>query len=116
MRPFSKTRAAAEYVARRAHAGLTRVRTAALLDELAAYEAVADQNGQLEVPARAGLLRSLVIAVRDLAGPGWLEASADDPDVATFLALQATASPPDPATIDETCSRVLWARFGPVDA
>jgi hypothetical protein len=40
-------------------------------------------------------------------------AGGDDPDVAAFTARQATASPPDPARIDEICSRVLWARFGP---
>jgi len=27
--------------------------------------------------------------------------------------MQATASPPDPGVVDETCSRVLWARFSP---
>jgi hypothetical protein len=66
------------------------------------------------VPAALhGLLRDLLLAVRDLAGPAWLDASGDDPDVAAFTVLQATASPPDRARIDEICSRVLWARFAP---
>jgi STAS domain len=67
-----------------------------------------------EVPAVFhGLLRDLVLAVRDLAGPAWLEASGDDPDVAAFTALQATPVPPSPAELDEIIARVLWARFAP---
>jgi hypothetical protein len=117
VRPFSKTRAAAEYAALHARADLVRVRAAALLQELAACEATLaggnGRHGRQPAAAAAGLLRGLVIAVRDLAGPAWVEASADDPDVAAFTAMQATASPPDPRVIDETCSRVLWARFSP---
>ena len=60
-----------------------------------------------------GLLRDLVLAVRDLVGPAWLDASGDDPDAAAFTVLEAAASPPDQARIDEICSRVLWARFAP---
>lgn len=112
MRPFGKTRAAAEYAALHARADLVRVRTAALLRELAACETALDgENGRQPGAVTAAPLRGLVIAVRDLVGPAWLEASADDPDVAAFTAMQATASPPDPRMIDETCSRVLWARF-----
>jgi WD40 repeat protein len=45
------------------------------------------------VPAALhSLLRDLVLAVRDLAGPAWLDASGDDPDVTAFTALEATAS------------------------
>ena len=114
MRPFGKTRAAAEYAALHARAGLVRVRAAALLRELAACEtALAGGNGRERAAVSAALLRSLVIAVRDLAGPAWLDACADDSDVAAFTAMQATASPPDPGVVDETCSRVLWARFSP---
>lgn len=112
MRPFGKTRAAAGYAARHAGAEVTRTRAAGLLRELTAYEtALADGDGRQPAAVSAALLRSVVISVRDLAGAGWLEAMADDPDVAAFAAMQATASPPDPARIDETCSRVLWARF-----
>lgn len=114
MRLFGKTRAATEYAALHARADLTRVRAAALLQELTACEmALVDGNGRHPAEVSAALLRSLVIAVRDLARPAWLDASADDPDVAAFTAMQATPSPPDPAVIDETCSRVLWARFSP---
>ena len=104
MESFRKTRAAAGYAARHASATLTRVSAAALLELLADWELAADP----------GLLRSLVIAVRELAGTDWLEARADDPDVAAFTALSATAIAPSPDRIDETCSRVLWARFSPV--
>ena len=114
MRPFGKTRAAAEYAALHARADLVRVRAAALLQELEASEtALADGNGRERAAVSAALLRGLVIAVRDLAGPAWLDACADDPDVAAFTAMQATASPPDPRVVDEICSRVLWARFSP---
>jgi hypothetical protein len=114
VRPFGKTRAAAEYAALHARADLVRVRAAALLQELAAFEtALAGGNGRERAAVSAALLRSLVIAVRDLAGPAWLDACADDPDVAAFTAMQATASPPGPGVVDETCSRVLWARFSP---
>jgi hypothetical protein len=117
VRPFGKTRAAAEYAALHARAELTRVRATALLQALAACEtALADGNGRPPVGVSAALLRRLVTAVRDLAGPAWLDASADDPDVAAFTALQATVSPPDPGVADETCSRVLWARFSPAGA
>jgi hypothetical protein len=114
VRPFGKTRAAAEYAALHARTDLTRVRAAALLQELAACEtALADGNGRQPAAVSAALLRSLVIAVRGLAGPAWLDASADDPDVAAFTTMQATVRPPDSGVVDETCSRVLWARFSP---
>jgi len=50
-----------------------------------------------------GVLRDLVLAARDLAGPAWLEASGDDPDVVAFTALRATPAPPSPAE----CCRTL---------
>jgi hypothetical protein len=111
MSAFPKTRAAAGYVASHAPGDLARTRAAVVLRRLRACEAaLADGNGEIPVLA-AHLLRGLVLAVRDLAGPAWLEASGDDGDVAAFTALLATPSPPEPATIDEICSRVLWARF-----
>lgn len=64
----------------------------------------------------AALLRGVVLATRELAGPTWLEASCEHPDMAAFIPLQATASPPDPARIDEICSRALWAQFAPARA
>jgi hypothetical protein len=60
--------------------------------------AIAAASGQ--PPAVAGLLRGLVLAARDLAGPTWLAASGDDPDVAAFTTLQATP-PPEAAEIDK---------------
>ena len=58
-----------------------------------------------------GVLRDLVLAARDLAGPAWLAATSDDPDIAAFTALQATPVPPSLAELDEIISRVLRARF-----
>lgn len=115
MKSFTKTRTAAEYAAGHARAELTRARAAALLEQLAAWE-MADGSGGQPAIEWSGLLCGLMIAVADLAGASWLNAAAEDPDVATFLTMQATASPPDPDTIDETCSRVLWARFGSAGA
>ena len=113
MSSFPKTRAAAEYAARHSRAELARAHAAVLLRQLSACEA-ALADGEVSLPVlAAGPLRTLVQAVRDLTGPAWLAASGDDPDVAAFTVLEATASPPDPARIDEICSRVLWARFGP---
>ena len=113
MNTFAKTRAAAEYAAQHVRTEVTRARAAVLLARLSAcQDAMTGGESQPPVTA-AGLLRSLVLAVADLAGPAWLEASRDDPDVAAFTAMQATASPADPARIDEICSRVLWARFAP---
>jgi hypothetical protein len=113
MSVFPKTRAAAEYAARHSRAELTRARATILLARLDACEDLL-RGGDGDMPAALrGLLRDLVLAVRDLAGPAWLDASGDDPDVAAFTILEATASPPDAARTDEICSRVLWARFVP---
>lgn len=111
MTTFAKTRAAASYAAQ--HGPEAARAAAALLQETAACrDALDGEPGQPPV-ATAGLLRTLVLAARDLAGPAWLAANSDDPDVAAFAALQATASPPDPGRIDDIISRVLWARFAP---
>jgi hypothetical protein len=88
-------------------------RAAILLARLGACDDLLP-GGEGDVPAALhGLLRDLVPAVRDLAGPAWLDASGDDPDAAAFTVPEAAASPPDRARIDEICSRVLWARFAP---
>lgn len=116
MTAFSKTRAAAQYAARHSASDLARTRAAVLLQRLGVAEAaLTGTTGQMPATV-AGLLRALVLATRDLAGPAWLAASGDDPDVAAFTALEATASPPDPDRIDEICSRVLWARYVPASA
>jgi hypothetical protein len=113
MSAFPKTRAAAEYAVRHSRAELTRTHAAVLLRWLTACQAAMDDGAGQPPVIAAGLMRSLVLAARDLAGPAWLDARGDDPDVAAFTVLEATASPPDAARIDEICSRVLWARFAP---
>jgi hypothetical protein len=110
---FAKTRAAAEYAGRRVRTGLNQSRAAVLLERLDACEAALAGEDGLPPVVLANLLRGVVLATRQLAGPVWLEASCEDPDVAAFIALQATVSPPAPDRIDEICSRVLWARFAP---
>ena len=113
MSAFPKTRAAAGYAARHGPGELTRARAAILLARLDAFEDLLP-GGDGDVPAALhGLLRDLVLAARDLAGPAWLAAVGDDPGIAAFTALQATPVPPAPAELDEIISRVLWARFAP---
>ena len=111
MGTFPQTRAAAGYIARHARGELARGRAAVLLTALDAGE---DVPAGGDVPAVFhGVLRDLVLAARDLAGPAWLAAASDDPDIAAFTALQATPVPPSPAELDEIISRVLRARFAP---
>jgi hypothetical protein len=113
MSVFPKTRAAAAYIADTGPGELARARATFLLARLGACEDILPGGeGDLAAGLR-GLLRDLVLAVRDLAGPAWLDASSDDPDVAAFTVLDAAASPPDPARIDEICSRVLWGTVRP---
>src|SRR5690242_21917100 len=112
MSVFPKTRAAAGYIAAAGPGELARARAAILLTRLDACDDIFPGDGGMPAVLH-GLLRDLMLAVRDLAGPAWLDASGDDPDVAAFTVLEATASPPDRARIDEMCSRVLWARFAP---
>jgi len=110
---FPKTQAAAGYAASQERSILARGRAAVLVRRLRACEAALDAAGGYLLPAASGPLRDLVLAARDLAGPAWLAASADDPDVAAFTALESTPAPPAPADLDEVLSRVLWARFAP---
>lgn len=113
MSTFPKTRAAAEYVARHSPAELTRARATILLARLGACEDILPGSDGYVPATLHGLLRDQVLAIRDLVGPAWLDASGDDPDVAAFTVLEATASPPDTVRIDEICSRMLWTRFAP---
>jgi hypothetical protein len=77
---FPKTRAAAGYIAGTGPGELARTRAAILLARLGACEDILP-GGEGDVPAALhGLLRDLMLAVRDLAGPAWLDASGDDPD------------------------------------
>jgi hypothetical protein len=59
----------------------------------------------------ASLLRGLALTVRELAGPAWLAANTDDPDIAALAAPDDAPAPPPPADLDELLARVLWARF-----
>jgi hypothetical protein len=82
---FTKTRSAADYISRHTTSDLTQSRALVLVKRLGVCEAaLAAADGD---PALAhGLLRGLVRTVRELAGPAWLSANTDDPDIA--------ASPP----------------------
>src|SRR5690349_13925110 len=110
---FPKTRTAAGYAASEERSMLARGRAAVLIHRLRACEMALDAAGVHPPPAANGPLRDLVLAVRDLAGAAWLAASADDPDVAAFCALESAPAPPVPSELDEVLSRVLWARFAP---
>ena len=110
---FPKTRAAAGYAASQGRSGPACARAAVLIRRLQACETALDAAGGHLLPDASGPLRDLVLAARDLVGPGWLAASADDPDVAAFTALDSAPAPPAPADLDEVLSRVLWARFAP---
>jgi hypothetical protein len=109
---FTKTRSAADYISRHTTSDLARSRALVLLKRLRVCEAaLAAEDGD---PALAhGLLRGLVRTVRELAGPTWLAANTDDPDIAAFTALADTPTPPPPADLDELLARVLWARNAP---
>ena len=64
-----------------------KTRAAALLTRLGARE---DIPAGGDVPAVFhGVLRDLVLAARDLAGPAWLAAASDAPDIAAFTALHS---------------------------
>jgi hypothetical protein len=81
---FPRTRAAAGYAARHGPGELARARATLLLARLDACEDFLP-DGDGDVPAaRRSLLPDLVLAARDLAGPAWLAATGDDPDIAAF--------------------------------
>ena len=109
---FTKTRSAAHYISRHTTSDLTQSRALVLVKRLGVCEAaLAAADGD---PALAhGLLRGLVRTVRKLAGPTWLSANTDDPDIAAFTALGDAPAPPPPGELDELLARVLWARFTP---
>lgn len=110
MRAFTKTRAAADYICRHTSSNLTRHRALILLHQLSDCEAVLATEGAMP-PVVHGLLRDLVLTVRELTSTAWLTASRDDPDIAAFAALDMKPHLPSPANLDEILSRVLWARF-----
>lgn len=100
MTTLSQTRAAAGYLTRHAPAALTRSRALLLEEKLTACG-----NPLPTVAAPSpGLLRQIVIAVRDLAGPAWLHARTGDPGIHAFTSLDSP--PPHPAPSS-------WTRSSP---
>jgi hypothetical protein len=57
------------------------------------------------------LLRELVLAVRELAGAGWITAHRREPQIAAFLALDLMPEPPAAAELDAILTAVLRSRF-----
>ncbi len=112
MSAFPRTRAAAGYAAAHGRGDLTRRRATTLIRRLRACEALTAAGGPTSAFAHTQQ-RAVVLAARDLAGPAWLAARGDDPDIAAFTALEATPVPPAPADLDEIISRMLRARFTP---
>ena len=103
MRAFSRTRAVLRHVAQHAPGHLTRTR-ALLLDQ---------QLTTCTTPPSPGMLRQVIVAIRHLAGPAWLEANADNPAVSAFANLDAPPRPPPPPLLDQILARCLEARFIP---
>jgi hypothetical protein len=110
MTTFTKTRSAADYISRHTSSDLARSRALVLLKRLGVCEAALAAAGG-DPGLGASLLRGLALTVRELAGPAWLAANTDDPDIAAFTALNDAPAPPPPADLDELLARVLWARF-----
>ena len=108
MTALSQTRAAVGHLARYAPAALTRSRALLLQEKLTACGSPLP-NAAGPSP---GLLRQVVMAVRDLAGPAWLHAHADDPGICAFTSLGSTPTPPSLLVLDEILARCLRARFG----
>lgn len=113
---FSQTRAAAERIRDHARSDIAHARAVQLLDQLARCEAALARATGQPCPSTWGLLRALVLTVRDLAGRRWLEASSEDPAVCAFTALLDSAAPPVITDLDQVAGGVLSARFGPVSA
>jgi hypothetical protein len=109
---FTKTRSAADYISRHTTSDLARSRALVLLKRLRVCEAALTATDGDPSLAHS-LLRGLMLTVRELAGPAWLAANTDDPDIAAFTALASAPTPPPPAGLDELLARVLWARYAP---
>jgi hypothetical protein len=101
---FSRTRAVLRHLAPCAPSHLTRTR-ALLLDQ---------QLTTCTTPPSPGMLRQIVVAIRHLAGPAWLEANADNPAVRAFANLDTTPLPPPLPLLDQILARCLEARFIPL--
>jgi hypothetical protein len=97
------TRAESARIGRDGPGDWERNRVLALLGRLRDSEAaLARDDGR--APEVAGLLRELVLAVRELAGTRWITARAATPAVAAFMALDRMPHPP-------VLAGVLQARF-----
>lgn len=114
MGTFPRTRAAAERIRDHARSDIARARADQLLDQLARCETALARSTRQPCPSTWGLLRALVLTVRDLAGRWWLEASSDDPAVSAFTALLDSPAPPAITNLDRIAGGVLNARYGPV--
>lgn len=102
MTGLTRTRALAYQIAEHAPAALTRHRALLLAQQLTASPAA----------LTPGMLRQIVIAIRALAGPGWLTASADRPAVSAFTRLDTLPAPPPLPVLDHILTQCLEARFG----
>jgi hypothetical protein len=103
MRAFSRTRTVLRHITQHAPSHLTRSR-ALLLDH---------QLTTCTTPPSPGMLRQIVVAIRQLAGPAWLEANADSPAISAFANLDTTPIPPPLPLLDQILARCLEARFIP---
>jgi hypothetical protein len=104
------TRAESARIGRDGPGDWERNRVLALLGRLRDSEAaLARDDGR--APEVAGLLRELVLAVRELAGTRWITARAATPAVAAFMALDRMPHPPALADLDRVLAGVLQARF-----
>jgi len=103
---FTKTRSAADYISRHTTSDLARSRALVLLKRLRVCEAALTATDGDPSLAHS-LLRGLVLTVRELAGPAWLAANTDDPDIAAFTAL-ASAPTPHPRSASTNSSPVCY--------
>jgi hypothetical protein len=104
-----KTIGAADSVRRSAQVPDARRKAVDLLQVLAAVECSFTVGGHDGVAP--GLLRDLVIVATRLAGPAWLDATAETPAVASFTALTATRQPPPLPELDLILASMLMSRF-----
>jgi hypothetical protein len=101
MTALSQTRAVVRDIAQHAPSALTRHR-ALLLDQLTGY---------VTTTPPAGMLRQIIVAIRDLAGPAWLAAHASEPAIRALTHLDTTPTAPPLPVLDHTFARCLQARY-----
>jgi hypothetical protein len=103
---FSCTRAVLVRVCQDGPGDRDRARALALLKQLRGIRPAPDPDHH-----DLALLRELVLAVRELAGPGWITARAASLEVTAFTALDRMPHPPPSAELDQILASVLQARF-----